>query len=65
MTRRLGPCMCAATDCSSCGPAQGYGPENEAEAESQAEAEYVAADDDATRRAEDRWQADRDRTASQ
>jgi len=21
---RLGPCMCGATDCPSCGPAQGY-----------------------------------------
>lgn len=24
MSRLVGPCMCAATDCPSCGPAQGY-----------------------------------------
>lgn len=24
MSRRIGPCMCGATDCPSCGPAQGY-----------------------------------------
>ena len=24
MSRRFGPCMCGATDCPSCGPAQGY-----------------------------------------
>lgn len=24
MSRRIGPCMCGATDCRSCGPAQGY-----------------------------------------
>lgn len=24
MSRALGPCMCGATDCPSCGPAQGY-----------------------------------------
>lgn len=30
MRDRIGPCMCGATDCRSCGPAQGYDPDYEA-----------------------------------
>ncbi len=62
-------CMCGATDCSSCGPAQGFGPEDE-DGMSTLEAEGFDLDDDdpdehAADLAADRYERDLDARASQ